>query len=310
MGEMERLYFFVLSGAVLWAVSNVLKKKLLTSAVHEDYMSVVIFLTTAAVGFVNCLVFYGIPHIQADFWPAFAITAFINIFIQYLNIKALKYEDASIVAPLSSSMPLFLIFMSYVILGEYPTFWGRIGIATIALGAYVLYLGGEGVEIPNILKPFIPQRYEKTISYWAGPWIRLFSSKGARYALIVAWCGAFTINFDKIASLNSNPLFFSAAAFLFVACSIYGYSWVNGTWKTIQKHSTWSLVGVGVVFGIAANLMTMGIIESIVPYNGALKRTQILWTVVLAFLFLGEKYVVQRLVGSVIIITGIVLLGF
>lgn len=310
MSEMEQLYSFVLSGAFLWAVSNVLKKKLLISDVHEDYMSVVIFLTTAAVGFTNSFIFYGIPHIQISFWFAFTVTAVINIFIQYLNLKALKYEDASIVAPLSSSMPLFAIAMSYAVLGEFPTFWGRVGIATIAFGAYILYLSGKEIEIPRFLKSFIPNRYEKTVIYWAGPWMRLFNSKGARYALVVAWCGALSINFDKIASLNSNPLFFSGSAFLFVACSIYIYSRTRGMWQKIPKRSTFALIAVGIVFGLSCNLMVMGIVESIVPYNGALKRTQILWTVVLAYLFLGEQYVLQRLAGSAIIITGIVLLGF
>ena len=113
--DAEALYGFVAGGAVLHAATNIAKKRLLTQAVHEDVVVIYTMLGAALAGYAGSFLFFGVPKIEASFWLPFAITAVLNVFIQYLNVKSLKLEDASIVVPLSSAMPMFLILMSYLI---------------------------------------------------------------------------------------------------------------------------------------------------------------------------------------------------
>ncbi|MBI2056287.1 MAG: DMT family transporter [Candidatus Sungbacteria bacterium] len=303
------IYGFVMGGALLHAISNIIKKKLLTQAVHEDFVTVVTMLGAACAGFSGSLIFYGTPNVQQGFWIPFAITAFLNVFIQYLNIKSLKLEDASIVVPLSSAMPMFAILMSYVILGEWPTAWGRVGIVLIGIGAYTLYLGGKPVALPKTMASVCPVRWQNFLAYWGGPWFRLFASKGARLALLVAYLGAISISFDKLGVLRSDPMFFTGSVFTIVACVVFFESMRRGVWQKLSKEMFWRVFMVGMMFGVAACMYNAGYYYGIAPYVGALKRTQILWTVLLAFLFLGEGYFRQRIIGSAVLFLGTILLS-
>lgn len=161
------LFIFVCGGAVLLGIINAWKSKLLRGKnVPEDLMVVVVFGVAAATAFGMEFFWNGIPEIYADFWLPFAVAAILNIGIQYWNIRALKLEDASIVTPLASAMPMFVIIMSWVILREWPTFWGRVGIICIAFGAYILYLKGSRVALPALLMRVLPVGWHANVLFY------------------------------------------------------------------------------------------------------------------------------------------------
>lgn len=312
MGDELMLYAFVMGGALFHASANIATKKLVVEGVHEDFVTVGKMAGAAIVGFAGSFVFFGLPAIQSGFWLPFAAGAILNVFIQYLNVISLKHEDASIVVPLSSTMPVFAIAMSYAILGEWPTFWGRIGIGLIALGAYILYLGGKPVELPGLLKDVIPEPWQTHVARYGAPWLRLGASRGAQLALLTAYLGAVSVNADKLVVLYSNPPFRTGSTFGVVAGVVLAHSWKKGVWEKIPKSQTaWlSVLAVGATIGITDALYSVGYWYGIVPYVGALKRTQILWVVLLAVFLLKEGYAGQRLVGSTILFVGATLLAF
>ena len=293
--NMSALYFYAVGGSVIWGVVNVLKKKFLTEGIHEDVVTVLfsagcgvsaLTLEFALNGFVNV----GFRMWTAAFFLPLAFTAVLNVLIQYWNVLAIKYEDVSIVTPLASTMPMFVIVISYVLLGEFPTFWGRIGIMSIAFGAYVLYLKGTEYPLPGWLGRLIPVRHHERAAFWLMPWLRLISSRGARYALGIAYIGAVTVNFDKLAVLAATPMLFTGLAFIFVALVIWLKSNYAGDWKSPGKAVLWKVFGMGLFMGIGAVMMNAGYLYGIVPYVGTLKRAQILWTIVFAWIFLKEKH--------------------
>lgn len=305
------LYTLVLGGALLHAWTNIAKKKHLVEEVHEDLVTVTIMVGAGLVGFVGSFIVYGIPTIQSGFWIPFTIVAVLNILIQYLDVKALKIEDVSVVVPLASATPIFLIFMTWVILRESPSTWGRIGIGLIAVGSYFLYLDGRVVTLPRPLRR-LPSQWQSKVAYWGGPWLRLFSSKGARLALLVAYLGSVAISFDKLVVTNSNPLFRTGAVFSFVALSILAYSWQQGVWRRIPKDRSTllKLLLVGIALGGADALYSAGYLYGAAAYVGSLKRTQILWSVILAWLIWKEGSPRQRIAGGAIMFAGAALLSF
>ena len=314
MGDKELLYLTVCGGAFLWGFANVIKSKLLRGLdVHEDVM--VVGMSLGIVLF--CLAFqvfwhgFTWPVIESNFWLAFLVTAILNIGIQYWSIRALKIEDASIVVPLAATMPAWVILMSWILLGEWPTLYGRIGITLVAVGAYILNLKGSNVRLPKLLGRAIPDRWHSTIVFYFAPWLRLASSKGARLALITAYLGAIAINFDKISTLASNPMIFEAGAFAFVGLFVYFWSKQSGRWDKLDKSHFRSVVfGIGLTMGMSSILMATGFFYGIVPYVGTLKRTQIFWTVILAGVILGEKHIAVKTAGAFIIFVGSLLLAF
>lgn len=200
--------------------------------------------------------------------------------------------------------------MSWLILREWPTFWGRVGIACIALGSYILYLKGSDVALPVPLARILPHAWRAPVLFYGAPWLRIFSSKGARLALLTAYLGAVCVNFDKLATLRASPMIYTGGAFLVVSSFVYIWSRVSGRWQTIEKRHMTPLLVVGIITGLCAILMNAGYLYGIVPYVGALKRTQIFWTVLFSGMFLGEKNTALRMTGATIIFLGTALIIF
>lgn len=309
--EKIMLFFLVGVGAFLWGITRILKKYYLRDHdVSIDVMIVGTMLGVSIFAFLAQFVWLGVPKISAGFWGAFIVTAFINIGIQYWGVKALKLEDVSIVAALQGMTPIFVIMTSWLLLKEFPTRYGLIGIGLIALGAYILNLKGLDVKLPAKLQQVLPHWLHQYIESYGLPWLRLFSSKGARLALLTAFLGSIALNFDKLAVLNSSPMMLTGGKFLIIGGIVYLNSKISGRWKQLDKSCFWPIFGVGLLLGLASVLMDSGFLYGIVPYVGALKRTGIIWTVLFASVFLGEKYLGFRLGAAAIILIGVFLVAF
>ena len=84
---------------------------------------------------------------------------------------AIKVSEISIVGPLITLTPGFVIVIEWLILGDIPSSMGFLGIALLCIGSYILGL--------NVLR----QR-------WYTPFLRLFTNHGSRYAVIASLCFA------------------------------------------------------------------------------------------------------------------------
>lgn len=302
------LFLLIGIGAFLWGLGNVVSKKYLDK-VHEDVM--VVGTMTGAVIFsgVAELAWNGTPKILPGFWIPFIVSAFLNVAIVNLGIWALKFEEASVVVPLASTMPAWAIVGSWVILQEWPTAYQRIGIICISVGAYIIGLKGVDVEMPLFLSTIVPQRFHKKFILFTAPWLRLMYSKGARYAVFQAWLGGAAIGTGKLATLNSSPMIYTSGAFLVVAVLTLAWSRGSGRWGEADKSLFGKIVILGLLVGLYTVLVNAAYFYSIAVNVGSLKRLQILFTVFLAWIFLGEKYVGLRMLGAIIIFAGALLIA-
>lgn len=293
---MAMLFFLVLLGAFFWGVTNVLRKHFLENAA-VDLVVVATMLGAAAFALPAQFILLGTPEFKPGLWAPLAGDIILNIGIQYLGIVALKLESAALVAALQGLTPLFLVLTSWLMLKEFPTAFGLIGILITVLGLYFLNLqelkGGKG-------------KFQAAYA----PWVSLFRSKGALIALSTAILGSIALNFNKVVVLNSSAVIRTSLVFLPVALVVYGVSLTTGKWQKIDKSKFWPLFGIGLLVGLAGVLMDSGFLYGIVPYVGTLKRFQIIVTAVLAGIFLKEKYAGSRVIAAIIIVIGIVLLAF
>jgi|GEM_PF-3000518 len=309
----EKIVFFgvMLGGALLWGGGNVLSRYYLRDRnVHEDLMVVGTMLGAGIFSFLAELAWHGAPQIAPDFWLSFLGSAMLNVGIVYLSARALKLEDASIVVPLSAATPMFLILMSWWMLGEWPSIYGRLGIGLIACGSYILAWRGAKTELPEFLARIIPQRTQESVSFYGAPWLRLFSSRGARLALMGAYLGSISVNFDKVAILKSSSMIFTGFVYLTVAFFVFGWSKTSGRWNALDKKYFRKVLLLGAFIGLYTVVLNTGYFFAIVPYVAALKRTQVLWTIVFAALFLREQYAAMRIAGACIMLLGATLIAW
>jgi uncharacterized membrane protein len=163
----------------------------------------------------------GFPVIGQDFYSAVAGTAILNIIGLSLIIKALSSSDLSLSIPMLSFTPVLLTGTSCLILNEVPSLLGFTGICIIVSGFYVLNISAEDEHFLDPVKSIL-------------------RNQGSWYMLIVAFLFAVSINFDKIAMLNSDPFFGKALTVLIIGVAFVlmsAYSTISVRNMSLQKQT-------------------------------------------------------------------------
>jgi uncharacterized membrane protein len=233
------------------------------------------------------LFFIEIPEITSGFWLAIFVSGTLNIATAILYLKAIKIADLSLIIPLSTFTPLFLLITSPIIVGEFPNIFGLIGIFLIVFGSYVL----------NIK--------EKKDGLFA-PFKALVHNKGAQLMLLVAFIWSITSNFDKIGLQHSSPIFYGIAINIFITIGITPIVFIKSrkNLKQIPKNLK-SLMPVGIFHGLMMLFHMIAISMTLVAYLISIKRTSAIITVLFGVIIFKEKGLKERIWGAIIMLIGV-----
>ncbi len=232
----------------------------------------------------------GFPEINPAFYYAVAGSMATNFSAAFLYYSALKKTDLSLAIPMISFTPVFLVFTSFFMLGEFPSTYGIIGIVLIVAGSYTKNLK------ENIGHPLEPFR-------------EIFRNRGVFYMLLVALLYSISSNFDKIAVINSSPYFASSIVTmligsLFLAVSLFRSKNLRETYRN-NAHR----------FALGGSLLAMSVVlintaytMQIVPYVISLTRLSILLSVFYGGFAFRERDLAKRAMAAVLMIIGIFLL--
>lgn len=235
------------------------------------------------------LLFIEIPQIGDKFWLALIVGGALNIIATVMYMKAIKYSDLSITTPMVTFTPLFLLLTSPIILGEFPSRYGIIGIVLIVLGSYMLN---------------IKQRH---LGFLA-PFRALLKEKGPRLMLGVAFIYSISANFDKIGVMNSSPVFWVIAFNVFLAVVMLPIMLCKSK-QGISKSSMKALAPVGLFSAVSLIFQMKAISMALVAYVISIKRTSAVISVLFGHFVFKEKGVKERLLGAVIMVLGVVLIA-
>jgi uncharacterized membrane protein len=308
----EILFSLMLSGTFIWGIFETFQSYYLrTKSIPEPVMIVGSCSGTALFAILAELFWNGTSTaILSDFWLPFIATCLLNIVMVRFKIAAMKLEDLSIVAPLSVITPFFVLILSLIVVGErvYPV--QGAGIVLLGIGSYLLRLGGDGVALPVIVAKVVPVGWHKPVIFCGSPMLRLFSSRGARLALGVAIIASVALYFDKLATINSNPMIFTGAVYLVVALVAYVPLRYSHQWATFDKRHFAICFLLGFCLdGAASILVNAGYFFGAVPVVGSLKRLYAFFAVLFAGIFLKEQHIVTRVIASLFIWAGVTLIG-
>jgi drug/metabolite transporter (DMT)-like permease len=249
----------------------------------------------------------GFPAVGPALYSAVIISGILNIVGLSLIFRAMESSDLSLSMPMLSFTPVFLIGTSYLLLHEVPTPAGVTGICIIVSGSYVLNISAEHEHFLDPVKSMLRNR---------GSW----------YMLIVALLFAASINYDKIAMLNSDPVFGMAFTLLIISTAfsvivIFSYRSRVNAFRPIADgtldHADPSRKRLGslrpylvpsVLTGIfvSAECVSINIAYTlqIAPYVIAIKRLGIIFMVLYGTIVFAEDEVRTRLLGSVLMVGG------
>jgi drug/metabolite transporter (DMT)-like permease len=251
------------------------------------------------------------PVIGQDFYSAVAITSFLNIISLFLIFKSLSSSDLSLCIPMLSFTPVILTGTSFLLLHEVPSSFGFAGICIIVCGSYVLNISDGDMHFLDPVKTIIRNR---------GSW----------YMLVVAVLFALSINFDKIALLNSDPFFGMALTVLTIGISfllISAYSRISGVKGVVQcpagtrnnvsvpgfmasffkKYWVYSFL-IGAFAATESASVNLAYTMQIVPYVIAIKRLSIIFVVIYGTLVFFEHETTKRLAGAALMVMGAIII--
>lgn len=227
--------------------------------------------------------------VRDPFWIALLTSSALNTIASILFIKAVKDSPLSLILPILTLTPLFLLITSPFILGEFPKPLGLIGIFSTVIGSYILNLSKR---TQGLLEPILS----------------IFKEEGSRLMLIVAIIWSITSNTDKIAVNNSNPILFSLTSTFCILLFLTFILWFKKiSFRNIFKNTT-ILAPIGLASGLSTMFQMIAISLTIVPNVITIKRTSAIFGIVWGKLFFHEEKIKERLIGTIIMIIGVILI--
>jgi len=223
-------------------------------------------------------IFIPTPKLDAEFYRVFAIALPLEIVTIILYIKALRVSPLSLTLPFLAITPVFLIFISYLLVGERVSFMGGIGIFLIAAGSYTLNIDKirEG-----IFEPF------KSIP----------KEKGSVFMIGVALIYCFTASLGKIAIEHSSPLYFVITYYIALTICFAPIAFWMGRKELgvfFRDKQFRKLVLPGVFFAVmaAAHMLAMSLTK--VAYMISVKRLSLIIGIMYGYFLFREENIKER----------------
>lgn len=242
------------------------------------------------------------PQIDSIFLIALLASVVLNWGATLLSTYALEKAEASLISPLLTFNPAFTLLVAWVALGEIPGIRETVGVVIILCGAYLLEV-------------------EEARTRLFTPLLVLVRRPGAVLAIIASAMWGMTTVFEKLAiehmTPQSGPFVALAGTVLMVALLTPGAFFAAGRTRTPEQKRGWSglhmhpraLLLAALIAGIAPLFGFTAIALGFVGYVTALFKLGAVFTIVWAWLFLGEGNIRQRLLGASVMVVGGVLIA-
>ena len=297
-------FFFALGSALMQSTANALSNKAIQLGQYSKItLSFITTATTSILMFAVTFLFLGVPELKDGFWIAVLATGVLNVIMIPVGFKAFELGEFSTVYSMALTTPIFLIFTGWIFLGEIPPVLGMVGVVLTVIGLWEI---SKANSVETRAKDF---------------------RKGNLLALAVALMASISVNFDKLATVKSGPVFsfavilgILAVAYAIYLLFVYGTILVKTGVKSekppdvsyggllVQAVFFIFLAGVAQAFnGFFYNsALTIGLAS----YTSAVKRVGILFGVFWGWLFFREKNISKKLFGAGIAIAGVILILF
>lgn len=280
----------VLLSAVTHATWNFLAKRATNQEVFIWWVLIsisVLLLPLAAI------LIWRYPISYPGWWFIFGTVVLHSLYFLFLG-RSYNYADLSLVYPVARGTgPALVPVIGVLLLKEIITTLAIVGIISVVLGIFTVYWWGQFQKV--FRDPF-----------------RFFREAGARYALFTGLVIAVYSVWDKMGVSYVNPFlymyFLVLGSALFLApyvCRIHG----TKTIRIEMKRKTGSIIMSGLLMFIAYGLILFALQFSRVSYIAPAREVGIVIGVLFGTLMLGEPFGKGRVLGSCLIVFGLVLIS-
>lgn len=235
------------------------------------------------------LLFGGAPAIEI--WPYVIVSALVEVAYMVTLAYAYEQSDFSLVYPIArGTAPAFLAIWAILLLGERPTWMGGLGLTTLISGL-VIVGSSDWLTQPN-----------QTLA----------NRRGVILAMMVAVFISIYSTIDGAAVQRTPPtpytiLVIGMTGPLFSPFILRRYPWQTFTsvlctrWRRVLLIATLSLLA----YILVLNAYTI----APVSYAGAIREVSIVFAAFAGWKILGERLGKFRILGSILIFSGILLIS-
>lgn len=276
--------------ALFDSLKDVSSKKILNNVSPE----VAAFANAAFAVPITLLAFLAFESASFDiaFLKISAINGMILSVAFLLFMNSLKSTDVSFAVPFTALSPVFMLFLTPILIGERASLNGSAGVVLVALGAYILNAkGGAGGAL--------------------GPVRAAMRDRGVMLMICVAFLWSITATVDKMALKHATPLLYITVFYIFTAVWLM----INALLKCRKtaaaeiRSNILPLAALGFFWGLSGTAYILAIKSTMVSYVVAVKRMNALFTVLLGALLFKEKNLRERLLGAVLMVAGVAIIS-
>ena len=284
-------FIYALLGAIGKSYSGFFRKKIAKSVSGPMYIwigyTLILFVMTPFMIPQFTEVINSLVHFPLIVFGA-ALSAMIAT---QLNLEALKREDLSYTAPLNAFVPIFTLAIAIPFLGETPPTFGLLGLVIVVAGAYIVSIKPERIN-------------------WYDPLKRLLTSSGAQLSMGVALC--YAVNTVLMKVLTNND--FNAFVVLYVT-TLVGWLFLihvpikrRREFKAIRESDKLAVLGGSIASFAGSFFHILALANTYTSYAAAVRRLDAVISVLLGWRFLKEKSIRTKLIGSIVMVIGAVVI--
>lgn len=195
--------------------------------------------------------------------------------------EAYRFADVSMVYPITTSSPLFIVIWAQIFLGEKISFAGLSGIILIIIGCSIMNMTRGGNKS---------------------------AARGVIFAILAALFYSFGAMFDKLGVDSVDTILYIYLMTVFMSVFLYPLELIMNR-KLKKSKVEWKLVLVGgFVLMASTAFYRFGLIDMQISYAAALRQVSSFFGLIMGIIFFKETYGLKRALGCAVILAGIVLI--
>ena len=283
--------FIVILCAFFTALSDILCKIFIEKK-GESGLSALFVRWFFVIPFVLPFVFTNWQKTEPKLLALYFVGIPLEIVAAYFYMKSLEISEASLVLPFQSITPIFIPPFSIFILDERYSWYGLGGVLLVAIGSFIILKSANSYTVE--------QSKGKKSSDMRAVFLMILSS------LIYS----FTSVLGRYLTLHLDPIFFGST-YMLTNSIIFSaiFLLLRKEKVNLIKPDTLSLL-IGATMGIAVITHFVAISKIEAAYMISIKRTSILFSIVLGKIFLQDKEFRKRFEGALLMLLGVIVISF
>jgi drug/metabolite transporter (DMT)-like permease len=229
------------------------------------------------------------------FWGWVGLALPLEVLAMALYMLAIRDSPLALTLPYLAFTPVFAVLTGLLVLGEQVSLQGLAGILLVVAGAYLLNLERAQLAVPRS---------------WLAPLAAMAREQGARLMLGVALIYSLTSVLGK-GAMNYMPAA-SFGPFYFVLLGLFTvvlFGWrdpaaVRVLWRPSWRHA---VIAGFMALMVVTHFLALERVQ--VAYMISVKRTSILFGIVLGALMFAETRLLQHVAAAGVMVAGVALIA-